>query len=446
MRWLLVKDLQILRRSPFLTALLAIYPVAIALMIGFALSSPPGKPKVAFYSEVPRGQGKISFGSQHIDIAQYASQLFRSIQPIKVHSRDEAIAKVRNGEALAALIIPFDLPQQVQSLVTTGVGSPTVELFLNSKDPLEREFVRQAIASRLSVVEQYVSKQVLHVAVTDLHQVLSGGTLQFLGQDFHLLGLRSSRTILNGAIAGLPRGSPVRAALQQVATFASIAIEGLGFASPVLGSIGNPLTVVQTQLAGRTTPADTYAAAIAVIISLMFVALLLAAGDARDGANRERLRAAHPGARVARPAPVREGRARGCLLGRGDARDGGLRVAVRAPRLEQIRAVGGRARARRAGIRRARGGDRRRRARGERGVADGVPRVAAGGVRRARAGRRRVRDAQIRARRDRVRIPVQGGPGGDQQRVQRRLAGDRLAARPPARAGDRVWRASPGWQ
>ena len=36
MRWLLVKDFQILRRSPLLVALLIIYPVALALMIGFA--------------------------------------------------------------------------------------------------------------------------------------------------------------------------------------------------------------------------------------------------------------------------------------------------------------------------------------------------------------------------------------------------------------------------
>ena len=44
MRWLIVKDLQILRRSPLLVSLLVIYPIVIALMIGFALSSPPGKP------------------------------------------------------------------------------------------------------------------------------------------------------------------------------------------------------------------------------------------------------------------------------------------------------------------------------------------------------------------------------------------------------------------
>ena len=111
MRWLFIKDLQILKRSPLLVALLAIYPVAIALMIGFALSSPPGKPKVAFYSEVPAGKGKIGFGNQQINVSNYAKELFQSIQPIKVNSRAQAIAKVENGDALAALVIPSDIAQ-----------------------------------------------------------------------------------------------------------------------------------------------------------------------------------------------------------------------------------------------------------------------------------------------------------------------------------------------
>jgi ABC-type multidrug transport system permease subunit len=278
MRWLFIKDLQILRRSPLLVGLLIVYPIAIALMIGFALSSPPGKPKVAFYSGVAPGKGTISFGSQKINVSDDASQLLQSITPIRVHSREAAIAKVRSGEALAALIVPADIPQQIQSLVSTGVGSPTVELILNSKDPLERQFADQAINARLADVEQAVSKQVLRVAVSDLQQVLNGGSIQFLGQNVPLLGLRNSRTVLRGTIASLPPGSPLRVALQQVVGFADLAIQGLSFASPVLGSIGTPLTVNRTELAGSTTPTDAYAVAIAVIVSLMFLALLLAAG------------------------------------------------------------------------------------------------------------------------------------------------------------------------
>src|SRR5205085_6377747 len=93
-----------------------------------------------------------------------------------------------------------------------------------------------------------------------------------------LLGLRVSRSIVEGAIAALPRSSPLRPALRHVVSFADLAIQGLAFASPALGSIATPLTIEQTQLAGRTTPTDTYAIAIAVIVSLMLLALLLAAG------------------------------------------------------------------------------------------------------------------------------------------------------------------------
>ncbi|HLY48534.1 MAG TPA: ABC transporter permease [Solirubrobacteraceae bacterium] len=277
MRWLFVKDLQILRRSPLLLALLIAYPILLALIIGFAVSSPPGKPRVAFYSEVPHGGGRIRFGTQQINVSRYASQLFQSIQPIRVQSREAAIAKVRGGQALAALIIPGDIVAQIQSLVRTGVGSPRVELILNSKNPLERQLVQQAISARLAQVEQAVSKQVLRVAINDLQQVLNGGEINLAGQDFRLLGLRNSRAIVEGAIAALPRGSPLLGALHHVVAFADLAIAGLSFASPVLGSIGTPLTVEQTQLAGATTPTTSYAVTIAVVVSLMLLALLLAA-------------------------------------------------------------------------------------------------------------------------------------------------------------------------
>jgi ABC-2 type transport system permease protein len=277
-RWLLIKDLQILKRSPLLVVLLIVYPIAIALMIGFALSSPPSKPKVAFYSGVAPGKGKIGFGTQQINISKYAQQLFQSITPVKVDAPSEAIAKVRNGETQAALIIPPDIVAQIQNLVQEGTGNPTVQVVLNSRNPIERQVVDQAISTRVNQVEQAVSKQVLHVAISDLQLVLNGGTIQILGANVPLLGLRNTSAILRGSIASLPRNSRLRLALGQVLTFAQLASEGLGFASPVLGSIGTPLTVQRTELAGKTTPTASYAVSIAIVVSLMFLTLLLAAG------------------------------------------------------------------------------------------------------------------------------------------------------------------------
>src|SRR6478609_4560792 len=106
MRWLLLKDLQILRRSPFLVAMLIVYPVIISVLIGLALSRGPDKPKVAIVNEVPAGETSFSVGSRRLDVAQFAKELFKSVQPVTVATRAEAIDKVRSGEVLGALVVP----------------------------------------------------------------------------------------------------------------------------------------------------------------------------------------------------------------------------------------------------------------------------------------------------------------------------------------------------
>src|SRR6478672_8301488 len=108
MRWLLLKDLRILRRSPFLVAMLVAYPVIISILIGLALSRGPDKPKVAIVNELPAGQRSFSVGSQQLDVARFANELFKSVQPVVVDSRAQAIEKVRSGEVLGALVVPPD--------------------------------------------------------------------------------------------------------------------------------------------------------------------------------------------------------------------------------------------------------------------------------------------------------------------------------------------------
>src|SRR3954465_4168136 len=109
MRWLLLKDLRILRRSPLLVGLLIVYPAIIALLIGLALSRGPEKPRVALLNEVAQGQSTIDLGGEHGDLWRYSSVFSRSVAPIRVQTREQAIAKVRSGDALAALIIPADI-------------------------------------------------------------------------------------------------------------------------------------------------------------------------------------------------------------------------------------------------------------------------------------------------------------------------------------------------
>jgi ABC-2 family transporter protein len=277
-RWLLIKDLQILRRSPVLVGTLVIYPLVIALLIGFAISSPPGKPKVAIYSAVKPGHGKVMLGNQQVNLSKYAGEFYKSVQPIHADTPAEAIADVRSGRALAALIIPPDIDRQIQSLISTGVGNPTIRIVVNDKNPLDRDLVQEAVQTRLDQVQSAVSKQVLNTVMGDLQKVLSGGKLSFLGRNVNLLGLKNTRSVVASAVASLGPHSHLTPALQQVVNFADIAISGLALASPEISGVGTPLTVKQTALTGKTTPTASYAIAIAIVFLVMFVALVLAAG------------------------------------------------------------------------------------------------------------------------------------------------------------------------
>ena len=280
MRWLLVKDLQILRRSPLLVCLLVAYPILVALLIGFALSGGPEKPRVAFVNLVPEGEGTFSVGGETRDAADYAERLFKAVDPIRVDTREEAIDLVESGDALGALIIPRDAAEKLRSsLSLTGSGErPQIEVIYNGEDPLKQQFVESTIESQLAEANLALSSEIAKVGADYLDILLRGGTIDLFLQKIDVLGLQRSAQILRATVAALPEDSPQRAEVQRVARFAQLAVDNLDLSDEILASIAEPVTVKQTVLDGSRTPLDAFAVAIAVTVSLMFVTVLLAAG------------------------------------------------------------------------------------------------------------------------------------------------------------------------
>jgi ABC-type multidrug transport system permease subunit len=273
-RWLLAKDLRILRRSPLLVSLLVIYPIVIAVLIGFALSRGPDKPEVAFYNGLEGKPTEVELGGEQIDLAQQGQRLFDAIDPVRVDSREEAIQKVEDGDVLGALVIPDDLASNIQSALEPG----TVEVYYNAEDPAKRQYVENTIKSQVQEANSALTKRVAKEALQLLDLISEGGDYSFLGQDFDVLGLQRSEQILKAARADLPDDSPERADLDRVIAFAGLARENLAFSDEVLNVVGEPIRVKATALDGGTTSLNSFAIALAVAVSLMFITLLLAAG------------------------------------------------------------------------------------------------------------------------------------------------------------------------
>jgi ABC-2 type transport system permease protein len=279
-RWLLLKDLQILRRSPLLVALLVLYPIVVALLVGVALSSGPSKPKVAFANLVPADEAKINLGGQQLDATSYASELFDAVDPIRVGTREEAIEKVRSGEALGALVIPPDVIERLQGTLALGGGEPpTVEVYYSAENPLKRRYVEATIDATLADANGALSEEVFKEAARYLNLIVAGGSLSLpVVGEVEILGLRNAQRIIDATIAGLPEDSSSRVALQQVTRFARLAADNLDVSKPILASIGSPVAVKEQAVDGSSSSLDVFGVEVAVVISLMFVTLLLAAG------------------------------------------------------------------------------------------------------------------------------------------------------------------------
>jgi ABC-type multidrug transport system permease subunit len=279
-RWLLAKDLRILRRSPLLVALLVLYPVLVSVLIGVALSRGPERPRVAIVNEVPPDERTFQLGGASVDAGSYAQRLYDAVDAVQVGTRAQALKMVRDGDALGALIIPADITQRLQDAVnlTGSSARPTLEVVYNGGDALKQQVVEATIKSRLADANAALSRRLTEIAAGYLDVLLRGGQFSLLGQQLRILGLQRSKAVLDGVAARLPAGSSQQHGVREVSDFATLAIRNLGLSDEVLTAIGSPLAVHRTVLDGRRTPLDRYAVAVAVTVSLMFVTVLLGSG------------------------------------------------------------------------------------------------------------------------------------------------------------------------
>jgi ABC-2 type transport system permease protein len=274
----LLKDLQIMRRSPLITALLVAYPIVIAVLIGFALSRGPEPPRVAFLNEVPPDT-PLEVGGESLDLAGAKSELCDRIECVPVSSEEEARQKVESGDVLGALILPADLVDKLQSLAGLTPESPTVKVLVNEEDPVKAGLVDDRINSLLAEANLRISQEVSNVSTSYLQILLNGGDFSFLGQGIQVLGLKRSEQILRGIRGQLPADSPDLDELDSVIRFSHLAAENLGAAGDLLSSVSQPIKIDKEVVSGDTPSLDTFAIAVAATITLMFVTVLLVAGS-----------------------------------------------------------------------------------------------------------------------------------------------------------------------
>ena len=98
---------------------------------------------------------------------------------------------------LAALILPADLVNQINSLSTLTPGTPKVEVLVNEEDPVKAQLVDERISTLLAQANLAIARRIAGEGGQYLNLLINGGNLRW-----------SASRSTSSACAPPPRSSP----------------------------------------------------------------------------------------------------------------------------------------------------------------------------------------------------------------------------------------------
>jgi hypothetical protein len=269
-RALLSKDLRILRRSPLMVALLVIYPLALAVLVGAVIADAGARPRVAFVDNDHLPES-ATIGDLHIEIGDLLRSVKGEVSLVPM-SDEKARSALSRGDVVAVVIVPQGFLAELKGLLS----SPTLTLETSrgaARDRVLREV--QSVVFRLNLRLQNV---LLQSNINYLRTLVRGGSAEFLGRKVTVLGLQQSVTKIQQVRGTLAPGDPNDAQLAEIEHFASQTTLALGAAEGTLAATAHPVELHEVVRPGRSYLLGSQLQSYALAVSLCFVGVLLAAG------------------------------------------------------------------------------------------------------------------------------------------------------------------------
>ena len=269
--YLLGKDLRLLKRTPAIVVLLALYPALVAILVGLAVGRPPDKPRVAVVNQVPQSERIIRIGGKKFDLDKLTTSLYENVDGYNVKDPATALQEVKSGDAVAAVIIPEDIVENLES--QDGQGKITA--IYDSSDPTRKSFVENTIKGLLVDTNADLSDRFKDVALDYIDIIVNGGEITFGGETRKIDGLKSGGDLVKDLLPLVPaeKQKDIKAFME----LAEASGQGAEFADELLQRVGTPIEL-KNHPVGTNSSLSSLAVAVAVAVSAMFVALLLGAG------------------------------------------------------------------------------------------------------------------------------------------------------------------------
>jgi ABC-type Na+ efflux pump permease subunit len=260
---LVKKDLLVLRRSPLLLALLVSYPLLIAALVGLVAVYGSAKPRVALVDQdgLP---SRVEIGGRSFNIDRTVRRVSKDVTLVRL-DEEEARQQLETGKVVAVVTVPRGFISQLEGMAE----SPQLELQTGRGGISSR--VTQQVQALVYSLNQELQAAFIESNLRYIDLIREGGTGQFLGREFDLLGLEQSQRILENEF-------PPSERLAEIKNFIGIAGLALDQTDEALRATANPIELVRTEERGRSAVLSAQVQSYGLALMITFLALVLAAG------------------------------------------------------------------------------------------------------------------------------------------------------------------------
>ena len=258
---LLRKDLLVLRRSPLLLGVLALYPLLVALLVGVVAGYANSKPRVAFVDRegLP---SRVAIAGRSFDVRALIDRVATEVDLVPM-APEEADRQLETGRVVASIVVP---PGFVGDLRASRSPDLVLERGSGGLAPIvTREMEALVFNLNRELQEAFIADNLRYVRL-----IVDGGRGSFLGQDFQILGLRRTDELL----AELPPDPRV----DEIRRFVSTAGVALTQTGSALRATASPIGLRVAPDRGRAWALSAQVQAYGLALTVTFLGLVLAAG------------------------------------------------------------------------------------------------------------------------------------------------------------------------
>ena len=253
------KDIVSLRRAPLVLILLACYPLLIAGLVGTVAGYANSRPRIAVVDldKIP-ATTKVAGHTYHIK--GMIDEVAKNVR-ISWMTKAEAAQALRTGEVVGVITIPDGFINQLKSVVSSPqVGFETSQGGISSRVTQQMQALIYNLNRKLQ--DAYVKDAVAYISV-----IRNGGTADFLGSDYKVLGITKAR-----ALMAAQKNNPDAA---KVVRFLDTAEGALRASEQSAKAVAQPIKLSTATRNGRgwLLSAQMQAYALALTVSILALAL-----------------------------------------------------------------------------------------------------------------------------------------------------------------------------